>query len=150
MFFFTLASACLIFVDYILKYFAYQTLAGGKIIVLIPNLLRLYYLKNTGAAFGIFQNCQWLLIIVSLAVAIYIIHYVNEEFPTNNAQYTGLIFIFSGTVGNLLNRILSGGVIDYLDLFGRWPIFNLADICINIGIVLLIISMIIDKYRPQK
>jgi signal peptidase II len=134
-------------VDFILKTLAYNYLAGGKIIVLIPGLLRLLYLKNTGAAFGIMHHSQWLLVLISLGVAIYILHYVNQEYPTNKVQYSGLMFIFSGAVGNLINRIFSGGVIDYIDLFGRWPVFNLADILINIGIVLLIISIVFDKYH---
>lgn len=147
MFLFSIVAAFLILADFLLKTLAYNYLAGGKIIVLIPELVRLLYLKNTGAAFGILNNAQWLLIIISLGVALYILHYVNQEYPTNKTQYTGLIFIFSGTIGNLLNRIFSGGVIDYIDLFGRWPVFNLADILINIGIVFLIISIIFDKYH---
>lgn len=145
MFFFSLASALLIFVDFLFKNLAYHYLSGGKIVVLWPNILRLLYLKNTGAAFGILHNAQWLLIVVSLAVAIYIIYYVQQELPINKTQYSGLIFLFSGTVGNLLNRIFSQGVIDYLDLFGRWPVFNLADIFINIGIALLVISICFSK-----
>ncbi len=147
MFWFSIISAFLILVDFILKTLAYNYLAGGKIIVLIPGLLRLLYLKNTGAAFGIMHHSQWLLVLISLGVAIYILHYVNQEYPTNKVQYSGLMFIFSGAVGNLINRIFSGGVIDYIDLFGRWPVFNLADILINIGIVLLIISIVFDKYH---
>lgn len=145
MFYFTLFSALLILADFILKNLAYQFLSAGKIIVLLPNIVRLLYLKNTGAAFGIFHHVQWLLIAVALGVSLYIIYYVNNEYPENSTQYIGLIFLFSGTVGNLLNRIFSGGVIDYIDLFGRWPVFNLADIFINIGVFLLILSILFRK-----
>ncbi len=142
MFLFTLSSAVLIFIDFIVKSLAYNHLSFGKVIVLLPNAVRLLYLKNTGAAFGILKGNQGFLVFFALCVCLYIIYYVQRELPKNRMQLFGLIFLFSGTVGNLLNRICLGGVIDYIDLFGRWPVFNLADIFINIGIILLIISII--------
>jgi signal peptidase II len=147
---FLLFSALLIIFDFITKHLAYTFLAGGKIMVIIPGILRLLYLKNTGAAFGILRGNQFFLISISLLVAVYIFYYVRHECPVNRMQLTGLTFLFGGTVGNLLNRIFTGGVIDFFDLYNRWPVFNFADIFINVGVALVIISILRDSYHKKK
>lgn len=144
MFFFSLLSAVLITIDLISKKFAVQFLAMGKEIILIPNYLRLIYVENRGAAFGILENFPLIMIIVGLGVAWYILYYVYAELCKSRLQYYGLIFLFTGTIGNLLNRMFLGYVVDFIDL-PHWPTFNFADIFINIGVALLIIYLLRKK-----
>lgn len=143
-----MATALLIALDYLTKHLAWQYLTFREPIAVIPGILRLVYLKNTGAAFGLFEGQQTFLAVIATLVLVYILHYVKHELCTNRTQYTGLIFLFAGTMGNLINRIFAGGVIDFLDLYGKWPVFNLADIFINVGVFLLIIS--IFKHKPPR
>jgi signal peptidase II len=144
MFFFSLLSSLLIFIDLYTKKIAVQALALGKEIQVLPGFLRLIYVENRGAAFGILEKYPLIMIIVGIAVAWYILYYVHAELCKSRIQYWGLIFLFAGTVGNLLNRIFLGYVIDFLDL-PNFPTFNFADIFINIGVGLLIIYLLRKK-----
>jgi signal peptidase II len=144
MFLFSVLASAGIAIDLITKKFAVQTLALGKEIILIPNILRMIYVENRGAAFGILEQFPFIMIIAGLAVAAYIVYYIKTDLCTSRIQYTGLIFLFAGTVGNLLNRLFLGYVVDFIDL-PNWPTFNFADIFINIGVALLIIHLLRKK-----
>jgi len=87
---------------------------------------------------------QWLLILIAMAVCFFILYYVNAELCESRLQYTAMIFIFSGAMGNLIDRMLLGYVVDFIN-FPNWPAFNLADILINIGVALYIIYLL--KYK---
>lgn len=144
MFFFSLLSTLLIALDLYSKKLAVQTLALGHEITLIPHWLRLIYVENRGAAFGILAQYPFIMIIVGLIVAVYIAYYIQNEYCKSRLQYYGLIFLFAGTVGNLLNRLFLGYVIDFIDL-PYWPTFNFADIFINIGVILLALYLLRKK-----
>lgn len=99
------------------------------------------YVTNTGAAFSMFSEngewLKWLSLIVSLGLMV-----VGAIVPlTNRWEQIGCGFILSGALGNGIDRFLTGEVVDFLDFrLIRFPIFNIADVCINIGIVCLIIA----------
>lgn len=99
------------------------------------------YVTNTGAAFSMFSEngewLKWLSLIVSLGLIV-----VGAMVPlTNRWEQIGCGFILSGALGNGIDRFLTGEVVDFLDFrLIRFPIFNIADVCINIGIVCLIIA----------
>ncbi len=88
---------------------------------------------NTGIAFGLFEGNNFLWIIVSLIVIGVLIYYYKKEKDIRLA----LMLILSGAVGNLIDRILYNGVIDFID-FGFWPAFNLADAYNTIGVVMIL------------
>jgi signal peptidase II len=94
-----------------------------------------HFTTNTGAAFGIFKNYQWFIIVVAIIVALAIIYYL-AQYP-----YPELGLILGGTVGNLIDRVVLGHVIDFIAL-GWWPSFNVADSANTIGVALLIFRMI--------
>jgi signal peptidase II len=144
MFLFSLLSAAFIVIDLVSKRLAVQFLAVGKELVLIPHYLRFIYVENHGAAFGLLEHYPLIMIIVGLAVACYILYYVQAELCKSRIQYYGLIFLFAGTLGNLINRLFLGYVIDFIDL-PNWPTFNFADIFINIGVGLLVIYLLRKK-----
>lgn len=89
------------------------------------------YSVNTGAAFGILKGQQWLLILISLVV-IFLLIYYHKEYPL------ALGFILGGAVGNLIDRVFLGYVIDFIDL-GFWPSFNVADSFNTVGALLLVV-----------
>lgn len=144
MFFFSLLSSIFVLLDLLSKKFAVQFLANGQAITLIPGFLQLSYVENRGAAFGLLAQYPFIMIIVGLIVSWYIIYYVHAELCKSRIQYYGLIFLFAGTVGNLINRMFLGYVIDFIVL-PYWPTFNFADIFINIGVGLLILYLLRKK-----
>lgn len=111
---------------------------------LINNFLYLNYINNTGASFSILTNKKYLLIILSLVAIVIIIRYINT-FKNTIFNRIGLGLLLGGILGNLSDRILFGYVKDFISLyiFGySFPVFNIADICIVVGVIILIISIL--------
>ncbi|MSR85932.1 signal peptidase II [Candidatus Woesearchaeota archaeon] len=110
--------------DQVTKYFL-----QAKEIFLFP-FVSFTYAENTGAAFSLFQNQNFALILISFVALIFILYYF-KEYPL------ALSFILAGLLGNLADRLLFGFVRDFISI-GTFPIFNIADSCNTIGIVLLL------------
>lgn len=111
-------------------------------IVIVKNFFYITYVRNTGAAWSIFEGRVLGLVIVSLIIISFIIYYISKHRPKSRLEKVGYSLILGGAFGNLLDRVIYGYVIDFLDfnIFGYdYPIFNLADCFIFIGVVLLII-----------
>ena len=108
------------------------------------------YLKNTGAAFSILEDSTPLLVIISVIVIVLLDRSIKKTSKFTNLEEISLGLIMGGIFGNLIDRIIHHGVIDYLSfrIFKyNFPVFNLADISIVIGVGLYIISIIKDKER---
>ena len=125
--------------DYLIKF-----LLANKNFVVIKNFLSLNYTKNYGAAWSILNNQRWLLVIVSLVFLICLFKY-SFKFKDNLRNKIAFGLVYGGLIGNLLDRIIFGYVRDFISLqFGSYyyPIFNIADIAIVIGIILILIAII--------
>ena len=112
--------------------------------VIINNFFYITKVYNEGASWSIMWGMRILLIIISILVLIALFYY-QKKFIMNNRNILSFSLLYAGIVGNLLNRLIYGYVIDFLDfkIFGyNYPVFNIADICIVIGIFLLIIAII--------
>ena len=106
-------------------------------------LFRLDFVKNYGAAFNIFSGSRIFLSIISIVFSIILIYMILSEKTSNSLNLFSYSFILGGTLGNGVDRILNGFVIDFINLnIINFPVFNLADISINIGFVLIIYSFI--------
>ena len=113
-------------------------------ITLIKNVLNLTYVENTGAAFGMFSGNTLILGIVSIALIWYIVKEIRANI-NNKLELFSLSLVLSGAIGNLIDRLLRGFVVDFISfkLFGeQMPIFNVADIFVTIGVLLLILCII--------
>ena len=133
----------IVIIDQIIKILIKKYLKENKLIKIIPNFFSLYHVKNTGAAFSILENNTILLIIIGFLVLIFLDKEISKEKNLDKYQILSLGMIIGGIIGNLLDRIMYHGVIDYLSFqFGSYyfPIFNFADIGITLGVVLLIIN----------
>lgn len=111
----------------------------------------LTYVENTGAAFGIMKNGNFLLIFVMLAIIAYIIISWKELCSYGKLVKWGAVFILAGALGNLYDRITLGFVVDFLD-FRVWPVFNVADSFITIGGCMFALSLLqqLGKKREEK
>lgn len=113
-------------------------------IEVIKDFFYLRYINNTGASWGILSNSRILLIVLSLIAIIILIRYIYS-FKETNLNYIGFGFLLGGILGNLSDRLLYGYVKDFLDfiIFNYdFPVFNIADIFIVFGVIILIISII--------
>jgi len=103
------------------------------------------FVRNYGAAFNIFSGSRIFLSVISIFSTIILCYFIFISENKNINKY-GLSFIVSGSIGNGIDRILNGYVIDFIKFkFINFPIFNVADILINIGVIILIISYFRDK-----
>ena len=130
--------------DQITKCFISSFLKLNQEVKIIKSLFYLRYINNTGASWGILSNYKVLLIVLSVVAIIIIIRYINT-FKNTLINTYGLGFLLAGITGNLCDRLLFGYVRDFLDFYifkYDFPVFNVADIFIVSGVVLIIISII--------
>jgi len=133
---------CIVLIlDQFIKFIINKFMDLNTSIKVIPNFFSIYYVRNKGAAFSILEDNTILIIIISIVFLIILDYYIRKEKSFNKLSILSLGMIMGGIFGNLLDRIIYHSVIDYLS-FGNFPIFNIADICICVGVGLLIISEI--------
>jgi len=136
------AWAVLVFTDQATKYAVRTFLYPGETVPLTP-FFQLTYLTNTGIAFSMFQGANAVFAVFSAAVVAVFAGWFVVNAPRIDAlAKAALVLIISGATGNLIDRLTSGRVTDFLDFFAggyHWPSFNAADSCISIGGVLLLI-----------
>lgn len=129
----------ILLVDQSLKVWVINHFQLGKTKPLLPNVIHLTLVHNTGTAFGLFQNANFLFIILSFAIMGCLILLSLKE--NSGAAYFfswfPLSLLLGGAMGNLIDRIRLGYVVDFIDL-RVWPVFNLADSCITVGIFLIL------------
>ena len=134
--------AAAVLADQLIKLLVVNQLKPVGSIEVIPGLLDFTYVQNYGAAFGILQNQKWFFIVatslVSLVLIVLLFIYKNH----NLLSYTASILIVGGGIGNLIDRIHLGFVVDYIHLSFFPPVFNFADCCVTVGTFLLIIHVV--------
>jgi signal peptidase II len=106
---------------------------------IFPDIFHLTYIQNLGAAFGILPGKRIFLLVIASVVAAFVVIFHKHIRKRDILTQVALGFIFGGSVGNILDRFFLGSVTDFFDM-RFWPIFNFADIFINVGVFLLIIK----------
>lgn len=137
----------IIFLDQLTKYFVIIKMAYGQSIPLIGDLLRFTYARNTGASFSMSIGSPLLNRIIFSAIAFAAVVFMIFLIKQSKVKMEMIVLpiIMGGAIGNLIDRILYGYVIDFIDvdfpdfIMHRWPIFNVADSAINIGVTLYIL-----------
>lgn len=125
----------------------------GKGLEIIKNFFYITEVKNTGGAWGIFSGNVFLLAIISGVVVIVLYYFLREEKKLTKLSITYYAMLFAGIIGNFIDRLVNGFVIDYLNfyIFGYdYPVFNIADIFIVLGITLMIIDVIRGEVYAHK
>lgn len=125
----------------------------GKGLEIIKNFFYITEVKNTGGAWGIFSGNVFLLAIISIVVVIVLYYFLREEKKLTKLSITYYAMLFAGIIGNFIDRLVNGFVIDYLNfyIFGYdYPVFNIADIFIVLGIILMIIDVIRGEVYAHK
>lgn len=132
-------SAAIVVLDQIFKYLAINNLKSVENIAVIDNLLYFTYLENRGAAFGIFSNQRWLFIIATVLAIVLLVYLVFVKKFESKIFNISVALIIGGGVGNLIDRIFLGYVVDYIQISFFPPVCNFADYCITAGTIILII-----------
>lgn len=153
------AISCLIvIIDQITKIYIHTNFAVGDIVPVIPGYFNITYVRNLGAAFGIFRDSaesfRQIFFMVMPPIAMIIILTILKGVPNSDRwNVFALSLIFGGAIGNYIDRLRFGYVIDFLDFHLQdlysWPAFNVADSCIVCGVGILLVLMAIQK-QPQK
>jgi len=144
MIFYILAFSILL-IDQIIKLVVNNSMALGQTIPLFW-ILKLTYVRNTGAAFSLFSGFSSFLTVISVMVVIAVIYFHYKVPEKSTALQIGMACILGGSLGNLVDRVFRGYVIDYVN-FTFWPVFNFADIMINLGVLLIIIKVFIKEKK---
>ena len=132
-------SAAIVVLDQIFKYLAINNLKSVENVAVIDNLLYFTYLENRGAAFGIFSNQRWLFIIATVLAIILLVYLDFVKKFQSKIFNISVALITGGGVGNLIDRIFLGYVVDYIQISFFPPVCNFADYCITAGTIILII-----------
>ena len=139
-----LLSVMLIIIDQGIKYIVVSNLNVLDSVNIIPNFLNITYVTNSGGAFSILSGSRYFFIILGIIAIIYLIKYIMSDSNITKVDLIAYSLVISGIIGNLIDRVVRGYVIDYLDfkiINYNFPIFNIADICIVIGCLLLVLTL---------
>lgn len=140
-------AVCVFLLDQITKRWIRQTLGplpGREQITLLGDWLTLVYYRNTGVAFGLFQNLSPLFIVTSLLICTGLIYFYMTRLPAANRWVQLSIgLVLGGALGNVADRIMLNYVVDFISI-GWWPVFNVADSAVTIGIVILASYLLLD------
>lgn len=139
-------AASVVAIDQISKILLAGLLADGRTIEVIPGLLQLHLVLNTGAAFSLFRGSVGALAFLSLAVSLGLLVWLSRRRSLPLWQGLAFAFLLGGTIGNGIDRWRLGHVIDYLALVPfRFPVFNPADVAINLAVICFLVDLSISR-----
>jgi signal peptidase II len=152
-------GSLVVLTDQITKIWVDKTMSLYESTPIVPGLLYLHYIRNTGAAFGFLSGSHsgfripFFILVSSVAIGIILFLFYKLE-ESEVVMPLALSLVLGGAIGNLIDRIRQGEVIDFI-LFHykafQWPAFNVADIAITVGVTLLVLKIfLLDKRRPAK
>lgn len=149
---FLLPAVIVVVLDQFTKQLFWRSFDPGRSTNVIDGIFRITLVKNTGAAFGVFEGGRPFFIAASVVAAVLLL-YVGLRLPASDRYKRTLLgLILGGAVGNLIDRVYSGEVIDFLEIgiAGHWwPVFNVADVAVSVGVVLLLIYLVRSSREPH-
>jgi len=137
---FALCAVLVVALDQLTKAVASSRLLLSEPVSIVGDVVRLTLVHNTGAAFGLFPGSRFPFIVVSVLAIAVVLYLVTRDAYRGMTQRILLGCILGGAIGNLIDRVRLGWVVDFIDVgFGsaRWPVFNVADSAVTVGVILL-------------
>ena len=146
-------AVVVVVLDQIVKQIALGRLTLGVPVDVVPGLIALTLVKNPGLAFGLLSGIpagwRWVVGLLSLLALIVLLRVALRILPSGGwSEQSAIGLIFGGAVGNLIDRMRFGAVVDFVDVYFRgwhWPAFNVADSAITVGVVILAFGLFTDK-----
>ncbi len=142
---YAIVAGLILLADRLSKFFVMSTMAEGESISLIPPLLYLTYVQNRGAAFGFLQGQVVLLSAIAVVCLLFILTQWKRIMAKSVFVRWGVLIAFVGAIGNLIDRVRWGAVIDFLDI--RIFVFNIADVAIVFGVALLFWEVLVHDRK---
>ncbi len=142
-----------IFLDQVSKWLAVVFLEGSAPVPVIDWFIRFRYTRNTGAAWGMFgeENERWIFMTLSVIAIVAVLLYMFIAKPKSPLLCTALAFVCGGGIGNMIDRVAYGYVVDFLEFtFMDFPIFNVADSFVCIGAAMLMLYLVLDTVKEYK
>ncbi|MFR5874883.1 MAG: signal peptidase II [Eubacterium sp.] len=137
--------------DQLTKYIVSENISDGLVVKFIPGFIQFRYAENTGMAFSLFSGARWIFIALTLAVCAGVLWYMFSNKCKSLWLYWSLGVIVSGGIGNLIDRICFGYVVDFIEpVFVNFAVFNIADCAVTCGAVVLIAYLVIDALKKDK
>ncbi len=138
----------IIVLDQIVKLAVKANMAPGETIPLIPHVFHFTYVLNPGAAFGILENQRWFFIVAGVLILLFFAGLYPRMRRQDPWLRYGCVALLGGAVGNLIDRIYNGLVVDFFD-FRIWPVFNIADIAIVCGVCCMMYSILFKSKEAK-
>ena len=156
--YFYLISLVIVLLDQLAKLLVDRSMRLGQSIPIVPGFFDLTFVLNPGAAFSLFATLpEWIrnpfFILLSVGAAVLIVAYRSRHLRENHLASVSLALILGGAIGNLIDRLWYGVVVDFLDAHiyqYHWPIFNVADSAISVGVALLLLEMLLEWRREKR
>ena len=133
--------ALILAADQLTKYAISANFLPGESLPVVPHIFHITYVLNPGAAFGMLPQARWFFVLVAAALFIAFMAYHRQLKRQPAAFYYGCVAMLAGAVGNLIDRIRQGLVIDFFD-FRIWPVFNVADVAIVLGVAGMVFAIL--------
>lgn len=143
-------AALIVVIDQVIKYFVSLYLPQVGVVTAVPHILDLTYVENTGVAFGMFKDMRFIFIILTSVIIVVLLYIIISRKISSKLFLISASLIIGGGIGNLIDRIVYGYVIDYLQLSFFSPVCNFADYAVTVGTVLLIIYMLFLSNDSEK
>ncbi|EGO7929789.1 signal peptidase II, partial [Enterococcus faecalis] len=141
-----LISALLVGLDQWSKYLTVQNISLGETKEFIPGFLSLTHLRNTGAAWSLLEGKMIFFYVITVIVSVVIIYLLIKNYKKSIWYSVGLSFVLAGAIGNFIDRVRLGYVVDMLQTdFMNFPIFNVADSTLVVGVICIFIYLILDE-----
>ncbi|MDM8552704.1 signal peptidase II [Desulfobacterales bacterium HSG2] len=149
-----LIAGLIIIFDQITKAVILNTLLLHESVTAIPGFFNITHIHNPGGAFGIFADQSLILrkilfLLISSFAVVFVLYFYNKTPKTHPLLATAFALIFGGAIGNLIDRVRLGEVVDFLDFhigeFFHWPAFNVADSAITVGVVIFAFHILLNK-----
>ena len=137
--------------DRLTKYLAEKELIDGSIANFIPGVVQFRYAENTGMAFSMLSGARWIFIAVTIVACVGVLYYMLSNRCKSLWLYWSLGVVVSGGIGNLIDRIAYGYVVDFIEpVFIDFAVFNIADCAVTCGAVSLVIYLVVDIIKDSK
>lgn len=155
MFKYYLIALLVIILDQLTKWRIVQTMDVGEEITIWDPYLALFSHRNGGAAWGMLQGQFWLFAVITIVVIVGIIYYYHKEAKGQPLFQASLMMLLGGAIGNFIDRLFRGEVVDFVSVLipvinYSFPIFNVADAALTLGVIMLIIYILFDGRKEKK
>ncbi|MFJ7638674.1 signal peptidase II [Peribacillus sp. NPDC097264] len=152
MFYYLIALLVIAF-DQLTKWMIVKKMEYGESIEIIENLLYITSHRNRGAAWGILQGQMWFFYIITIAVIIGVVYYIQKMAKNSRLLGVSLGLMLGGAIGNFIDRVARQEVVDFVHTYifsYSFPVFNIADAALSIGVVLLVIHMFLEEKNAKE